>query len=584
MSDRRRMRPRLSIRRALTDKRMLGKALSGPTWRAWRILLMACMGEELTPAELKVFEELTGRSVAPSKMVSEACFVIGRRGGKSRALAVLAVYLSCLCDHRVDAGETAITLIIAMDRDQASVCLSYALAAIEQSVALRSQIKSKTSDAITLTNGVAIEVRSPSFRRLRGRTAIAVLCDEVAFWYSNESSANPDSEIINAVKPMLATTGGPLLLASSPYARRGVLHDVYKTDYGPKGDPRVLVAQAASLVVNPSLDPAVVARAMEKDEASALAEYGAQFRTDISSWLDIDRIRACVDDDVYERGPILGMGYHAFVDVASGSGSDSTALCIVHQHGEKVVVDLLWEVKPPFSPAQATSDMCGMLKRYGITGVIGDNYAGGFVPEGFGVHGIVYKVSDKPKSVLYTELLPKFNQGSVLMLDHKRTIAQLAGLERRTSFGGIRDKVDHGPGGHDDLCNVLAGAVVNVGKGRGMVREGYGGSHKILLGHEKSKQMSGRRMQGQTSGGSRRGGTGMSIKHEIELAGMVQSERKNIGPDGYQIEKRQIGGDGREKWMVFNPAGMEMGATWGKENAIDMVEQLTKKGVVSRGI
>ncbi len=34
----------------------------------------------------------------------------------------------------------------------------------------------------------------------------------------------------------------------------------------------------------------------------------------------------------------------------------------------------------------------------------------------------------------------------------------IVGLERRTSRGG-RDSIDHGPGGHDDLANAVAGVL-----------------------------------------------------------------------------------------------------------------------------
>ena len=32
-------------------------------------------------------------------------------------------------------------------------------------------------------------------------------------------------------------------------------------------------------------------------------------------------------------------------------------------------------------------------------------------------------------------------------------------IERRTAWGG-RDSIDHGPGGHDDVANAVAGALV----------------------------------------------------------------------------------------------------------------------------
>jgi hypothetical protein len=89
--------------------------------------------------------------------------------------------------------------------------------------------------------------------------------------------ANPDVEILNAVEPGLATTGGPLILASSRHARRDALWDVFKRHYGPGGDPLILVAHGASRTLNPSLSQRVVDRALEKDRARATAEYLAQF-------------------------------------------------------------------------------------------------------------------------------------------------------------------------------------------------------------------------------------------------------------------------------------------------------------------
>ena len=81
-------------------------------------------------------------------------------------------------------------------------------------------------------------------------TCVAALGDECAFWMSDES-ANPDVEILNAVRPALATTQGPLIAISSPYARRGALWDTYKKHFGPEGDPSILVAQGATRDFNP---------------------------------------------------------------------------------------------------------------------------------------------------------------------------------------------------------------------------------------------------------------------------------------------------------------------------------------------
>ena len=88
-----------------------------------------------------------------------------------------------------------------------------------------------------LTNGISFEVRPASFRKLRGPTYVAVIADELAFWYTEAAYANPDVEILAAVRPALLTTGGPLILASSPYAKTGVLWNTFRRHYGAGGDP-----------------------------------------------------------------------------------------------------------------------------------------------------------------------------------------------------------------------------------------------------------------------------------------------------------------------------------------------------------
>src|SRR5688572_24387660 len=113
--------PTVSMRQALDDPQLLGRTLDGDTWSAWRILLIAAMGERLTVEERKVFKELTGRHREPRKRVDELVAVVGRRGGKSRALSVFASYLATLVDHKhvLSPGERGVALLIAPDQRQA---------------------------------------------------------------------------------------------------------------------------------------------------------------------------------------------------------------------------------------------------------------------------------------------------------------------------------------------------------------------------------------------------------------------------------------------------------------------------------
>ena len=323
--------PRVPLREALSDPNLLGTAIAGDSWRSWRTLLIAAMGEELSEDEREIFTKLTGREREPLQRVDQFAAVIGRRGGKFCAMATLACYLAGLCEH-TDAlvpGERGVLLCVALDQRVAKIILDYAEASFERSPILKQLIASRTADALELTNGITLEVRPASFRKLRGPTYIAVIADELAFWYVDAAYANPDVEILNAVEPGLATTGGPLILASSPHARRGVLWEVFRRHHGAGGDPLILVAHGASRTLNPSLPQRVVDRALEKDRARATAEYLAEFRTDVEGFVALEAVEGCVGDH-REMLPAAGVTYRAFVDPSGGS-VDAMTLAIAHK-------------------------------------------------------------------------------------------------------------------------------------------------------------------------------------------------------------------------------------------------------------
>jgi hypothetical protein len=450
------------MRQALEDPALLGASLEGSSWAGWRVLLIAAMGEPLTRSERKVFARFTGREREPGRRIEEAAFIVGRRGGKDRAASTLATYIAGLCDHSdvLARGERGVVVCIGPDQRQARISLDYVTAAFEATPLLAQLIANRTADALELTNRIIVEVRAASFRRIRGVTAVAVIASEAAFWMDAESSVNPDTEILNAVRPALATTGGPLVLISSPYARRGELWNIYRQHHGPDGDPLILVAHGASRDLNPTLPQRVVDRALERDPAAARAEYLAEFRSDVETFISRDAIEAITSRGVRERAPLSGLSYAGFVDPSGGS-ADSMTLAIAHKEGERALLDCVREVRPPFSPDAVVREFADTLRYYRVATVRGDRYAGEWPRERFRVHGIEYRPADKPKSDLYRDLLPAVNSGLVDLLDHERLTAQLTALERRSARGG-RDSIDHPPGGRDDLANCVAGVLVTA--------------------------------------------------------------------------------------------------------------------------
>lgn len=428
------------------------------SWAAWRAFLCALFGLPMSEDQLATYRACTGRQEPPEGPASEGWLVVGRRGGKSFILALTAVYLAAFFrDWRpaLTRGERGIVMVIATDRRQAGVIFRYMRALLRDVPMLASLVERETVDTIDLTNGVSLEVHTASYRTIRGRTVVAALLDELAFWRC-EDSANPDYEILAAIRPSMATVPGAMLLcASSPYARRGALWEAHRQHFGKDG--LVLVWQAPTRTMNPSVPERVVREALKRDPAHASSEYLAQFRADIEGYVSHETIAACMVPGRRELPPVEGTTYSAFVDPSGGS-RDSMTLAIAHPDGEMVVIDAIRERKPPFSPDDVVSEFAELLKCYGLASVRGDRYAGQWPRERFEVHGIEYRTADATKSDLYQALLPRLNSGRIELLDNPKMAAQLLGLERRTARGG-KDSIDHAPGGHDDLGNVVAGVA-----------------------------------------------------------------------------------------------------------------------------
>jgi hypothetical protein len=455
----------ISMRAALTDKKLLGHVfapslLRGDSWIVWRALLIAAMGESLTDDERAAFQRLTGREREPLERVDEFVTIAGRRSGKSRGISVLVCYLAALVDHSavLAPGERGVVLCLAPTARQANIVLDYVIGALEQSPLLSKLVKNRTADCISLTNGIDIEIRPASFRGVRGVTCVAVVCDEAAFFFSDDTgSTNPDTAILDAVRPSLLTTNGMLAMISSPYWRRGVLYETWAKHFGEKGDKSVLVAAGSSKDFNSTISQKRIDRAYAEDPVAAQTEYGGAWRSDIEAFLSIEAVRGVVMPGIFELPP-SGRTYIGFVDPSGGS-ADSMTLGIAFKQDDIAVLACLREVRPPFSPAAVVAEFVSVLRKYGCSEVVGDAYAKEWCQESFRNLNMKYRQSDKNRSEIYLEALSAINSKQVSLLDNPKLIQQLVSLERRTARSG-KDSVDHRNGSHDDLANAGMGALV----------------------------------------------------------------------------------------------------------------------------
>lgn len=433
----------------------------GPSWAPWRVLLAAVFALPISEADMTLFRALTARQRPPQHPVGEGWFLLGRRSGKSIIAALVAVYVACFRTYRLAPGERALVALIAPDRRQAAILLRYILGLLQSVPALAALIVRETTDAIELSNGVVLEVKTASFRTARGYTAVLVIVDEGCF-LRDEASLNPDTELLAAIRPAMATVPGALFLFfSSPHARRGVGFEAYQRFFGQDED-EVLVANASTEVMNATVSARVIADAYTRDSAIAAAEYGGQFRSDLETFVTLETLELALLDGPLERAPESGQRYVAFVDPSGGS-HDSMTIAVAHlerwENAPIAVLDLVLERTPPFSPEQVVADFAERLHDYRISRVIGDRYAGEWPREQFRKHGIAYEPSARSKTEIYRDLLPLLNSGGVGLPEHPVLLRQLVGLERRVIRGG-GETIDHGARGHDDVANAVAGALI----------------------------------------------------------------------------------------------------------------------------
>src|SRR5207249_4927795 len=169
--------------------------LGEPSWGPWRVFLKVLFALPLDAAERAVLRECTGREAPLALAVPEAWVIVGRRGGKSRVAALVAVFLAACRDYRtvLAPGERGRVMVLAADKEQAGVILDYvkalfghplvgAVKALFGRPSLAPLVARRLRDAVELKTGISIEVHASSYKGVRGYTVVGAVLDEVAFW------------------------------------------------------------------------------------------------------------------------------------------------------------------------------------------------------------------------------------------------------------------------------------------------------------------------------------------------------------------------------------------------------------------
>jgi len=447
----------IDIITAIRDPNILGDTLAPAQEAALRCLY----GLPLDADQAALAAQCTGRVPAMQEH-REAAFICGRRSGKSDKLAAnVAIYEAFFRRHRLSPGERGIVLLMAQNVRAANVVAGYIRGKIERSPILSQHVVSSRALEMELDNGITIAIHPSSFRAIRGLSVVTCICDEIAFWFTEAEYANPDVEVVRAVRPAMATfPHAKLILVSSPYAKAGVLWDMWNARHV---DADTLVWHAPTSLMNPTVRASFLEKEKARDPEIYAREYDAQFTDAVSSFIPGDAIEACVVPGRTELAPNIH-DYHYFAAIDAAFRGDSFTFCVAHRHGEKITVDHLtgWEgsKEHPVRLADILPKIKAIAARYQVTHLIGDQYGAEPLKHAFKEVGLTLEevpFTTSSKADILGNLRSLIVEGRVELLDHARSIKEIRSLEVEALPGGA-SRIGHPrrTGAHDDFAVAIA--------------------------------------------------------------------------------------------------------------------------------
>ncbi|RLB33917.1 MAG: hypothetical protein DRH11_07635 [Deltaproteobacteria bacterium] len=423
----------------------------------------AFYGLPMTDEQEAIFRQCTGFDYTPGRPYMEADFICGRRSGKSDRLASnIALYEAFEGGHEkhLSVGEKAYIIIISVNKKQAGLILSYIKGKINRSPILQSMVVKETAEEVQLRNGIIIGSYPCSYRTLRGFSIPLAIIDEAAFL--RVEGINVDKEVIEAIRPAMAQfPNGKLIKISTPYAKQGVLWEEYSKYYG-KADAPVLIWQAPTSLMNPTISAEFLKREEARDPETFKREYLAQFSDSISDFIPSDAVDNCVVTGRYGLPYQKKWHYTAALDAAFKGDAFTFALC--HSEDNKIVFDRLesWRgtKDKPVQLKGVIDEIAAILAAYNTHVIHGDQYCAEPIRQAFVEKGIGFletPFTSGFKKQIFSTLKHRIIAGEVELLDHPRSIRELKTLEARITQGG-NIQIGHPRlmGYSDDFAVVIA--------------------------------------------------------------------------------------------------------------------------------
>lgn len=414
--------------------------------------------------------------------------VAGGRSGKTYFLSLRLLHLALIIDLSVLApGEQAFAAIIAPRLEEARQGLRYAAGAARKHPEIRRLIISDTADQLVLERDdgevVAIMAIAAGAGGIggRGKTLIGLLMDETCFFRDATSGVVNDQVIFDAAEPRVME-GGQVMVASTPWVARGLLHTMWKKNHKKPEDALIAHASTVNMRTN-ELQLKKVARAYKRDPNNAAIEFGAEWgSTTVDLFFTEAELDALFADDAPALGRLPQPG-----DTASAGGDlgfirNSSTLAIVHDLppdrrppeerdplAGKVVLAHLEEQKPPegqmLKPSVVCKSFADTIKKHQALGIVADQHEKASLTEHMtDANLLVFKAPAAADALI--ALRAAVRNDDVRAPKHPRLREQLASIKQQRTRGNqiqviIPEALD---GSHCDVAIAFAQAVCALGR------------------------------------------------------------------------------------------------------------------------
>jgi hypothetical protein len=420
--------------------------------------LKSAYGIPLNEDELEIYRRGTGREEYAFVEQRELTLMGGRRGGKTGKLGARIATFEAFRDHGIPRGERAFVMIIAPTLAQAKIAFDFIVSDITKSPVLSRKISKIRRNEIVLKNGITIGCYACSRVTVRGRAAIAIICDEICFWRNEDTSVSCDEEVLAALRPTMATFPlAKLIKISTPASKFGVIWEEFQK----RAELQHLFWQLPSRELNPTISLEFLEAERKRNPAEFKREYLAEFTDSVISWIEPEDLGACVIERRKELPRVIDATYASAMDPAF-KGADF-ALVVAHRSSNgQIVLDYLncWtgSRRAPLKFEPVCREVVSILQRYGINNIQGDQYAAVAIKDKFQELGIAYRETTfdrRTRPQLFNNLKHLIQQRRIELLDDPKLLGQLRALEEHRGRDGNLDiRADRGR--KDDLAIVVA--------------------------------------------------------------------------------------------------------------------------------